>query len=361
MKKRMAIMLIICLIVFGGVIGFFFFKIAMMKKYMSKFAPPPAAVTTTTVESNVWHPYIEAVGSLKAEQSIEVTPDVGGKIVAIHFKSGQSVEQGAPLVDLDASTQQAQLKADQAQLALNKMDYQRTLTLSKRKAVSASEVDTARAKLEAQQAMVQGDEAALAKMHIVAPFAGRLGIREVSLGQYVAPPPASGGNIVQLSALDPMLVQFDLPQQDLPKLKMDQKIVVTVDAFPGKTFNGKITSTNADLTEDSRTLLVQAAVDNPARLLVPGMFVNVHVLLPAQKNIIMVPQTAIVYSLYGDSVYVVNKDKTVTQRFVTIGQAQGINVAITKGLQAGEEIVTSGQIKLHNGSAIKVNNSVLPN
>ena len=361
MKKRMAIMLILVIIVFGGVVGFYFFKQAMMKKFLSNFAPPPVNVTTTKVKSITWKPYLTAVGTLKAKQSIEVTSEIAGKIIRIYFKSGRFVKKGMPLVDLDTSTEQAQLKADVAALRLTQINYQRDKALYTKHAVSRSTLDSSLSSLQSAQAKVEGQQARITKMHIVAPFSGKLGIREVSIGAYIAPPPASGGNIVPLSSIDPMLVQFSLPQQDLPKLHLGQKINLFVDAFSNKTFVGTITALNAEITQTSRTMLVQAEVSNPERQLVPGMFVNVHALLPAEQNVVIVPQTAIVYSLYGDSVYQENKNKTVTQIFVTLGQTQGINIAIEKGLKAGSEVVTSGQLKLHNGSKIVVNNKILPN
>jgi len=361
MKKRMAIMIILVIIIFGGIIGFYFFKQALMKKFLSHYSPPPASVTTAQAKAVDWKPYLTAIGTLKAKQSIEVTTEISGKVTHIYFKSGSYVEQGTPLVDLDSSTQQAQLKADEAQLRLAQINYQRDKALYSKRAVSRAALDSSLSSLQSAQANVEGDRATLAKTHIVAPFSGKLGLREVSIGQYIAPPPASGGNIVPLTSVDPILVQFSLPQQDLSKLQVGQKIDVSVDTFPKKTFVGTITATNAGVTEASRTILVEAQIANPKHQLISGMFVNVNVLLPLEQHVVIVPQTAIVYSLYGDAIYVVNKDKTVTQKFVTLGQTRGIDVAIEKGLQAGSEIVTSGQLKLHNGSKIEVNNKILPN
>ena len=360
MKKRMAIMLIIVIIVFGGIVGFYFFKQYMMKKIFSHMKPPPATVTTQVVSTQDWAPYISAIGSLRAMQSIEVAPSIGGTITNIYFQSGEYVSAGTPLVDLGASTQRAQLSADQAQLQLAKSDHARDLILLKRKAISQSTIDASLQKLQSAQAAVEGDLATLRKMHIVAPFSGKLGIRQVSLGQYIAPPPATG-NIVQLSSIDPMLVEFNLPQQDLPKIHLGQKIQLSLDAYPGRTFTGTVAATNAEVTQASRTILIQAHVANPQHDLVAGMSGLVRIMLPVKKDVVTVPQTAIVYSLYGNSVYVVSKDNKVKQVFVTLGQTQGIDIAIEKGLNAGDTIVTAGQLKLHNGSDITVNNSVQPN
>lgn len=363
MKKRMFIMLIICLIVFGGIVGFFFFKISMMKKYMSKFAPPPAVVSTTKATPVDWHPTLTAVGTLVATDSVEIAPQIAGQIIKIYFTSGDYVTKGTPLVDLDTSTEIAQLKADQAQLKQAQLTYARIKKLFKTGAVSPADVDNALATLQAKEAAVEGDRAMIAKMHIVAPFAGKLGIREVSLGQYIAPPPASGGNIVQITSIDPIFVQFDVPQQTLSALHVGQELNLTVDALPSQKFIGKINAMNASITADSRTLTLQGQVANKTHQLLPGMFVSVAVALPTQKNVLIVPQTAIVSSLYGDSVYMVKHEGTslqVEQVFVTVGQREGINVAILNGLKAGDEVVTSGQLKLHNHAPITINNSVQP-
>jgi membrane fusion protein (multidrug efflux system) len=367
MKKRMAIMLILVTIIFGGIVGFYFFKQAMIAKFMSHMGEQPSTVTTTKVQAVTWAPTLTAVGTLAAEQSVALSPQVSGMISAIYFDSGKYVTKGDPLVDLESSTQVAQLKADQAQLKLAQLNYARDQRLYKQHAIASAGLDSSFAALQSAQAAVEGDLATIAKMHIVAPFSGKLGIRQVSLGQYLAA--GSSTTIVQLSSIDPILVQFNLPQQELPKIFVGQGVQLTVDAFPGQVFSGKITATNSDITSGSRTMLVEAKIPNPTHALVSGMFAMVNVLLPVEKNVIVVPQTAIVYSLYGDSVYVVKSAAnakgdavmTVTQEFVTIGETQGINVRIEKGLTAGAEVVTSGQLKLHNGSTIIVNNSVLPN
>jgi membrane fusion protein (multidrug efflux system) len=371
MKKRMFIMLIICLIIFGGIVGFFFFKISMIKKMMAegKFAPPPAVVTTTKAVQVDWHPALTAVGTLVAEQSVEIAPQIAGQITKIYFTSGDYVSKGTPLVDLDTSTENAQLKADLAQAKQAQLSYARIKKLFKTGSVSPADVDNALATLQAKEAAVEGDRAVITKMHIVAPFSGKLGIREVSLGQYIAPPPASGGNIVQITSINPIFVQFDLPQQNLPQVHVDQEIAVIADNLPNKMFNGKISAMNASVTADSRTLTFQGKVANDSHQLLPGMFVTTQITLPTKSNVLIVPQTSVVSSLYGDSVYVVKADAAkdgkpagvhVEQVFVTIGQREGINVEIVKGLNPGDEVVTSGQLKLHNHAPITINNSIQP-
>jgi membrane fusion protein (multidrug efflux system) len=353
-------MLIIVIIIFGGIIGWYFFKQAMIAKYMSKYVEPAVTVTTAKVESVVWSPFLTSIGTLKPQLSVQISPELGGVINAIHFQSGDYVKKGQPLVDLDSSNQIALLQADQAQLKLLDINYKRDARLFKHHAISAADFDADIAKLQAQQATVDGDIATLAKMHIVAPFSGKLGIREVSAGQYVAPQGASN-NIVTLNSVDPILVQFNLDQQDLPKIQLGQTVELTVDAYPGKVFMGAISAINASVDPNSRAILVEATLANAHQELVGGMFATVQVRLPVQENVLAIPQSAIVYSLYGDSVYVVQPDKSVKQTFVTLGQTHGLDIAITKGLTAGAQIVTSGQLKLRNGVKIEINNSVLPN
>ena len=352
-------MLIACLVIFGGIVGFYFFKQAMIAKVFANFASPQQTVSTAKVKATSWQPYISAVGNLKAQQSVNMMPEVAGKVVKIHFTSGEFVAKGARLLDLSDSSEQAQLKADKAQLRLAEITYHRNMKLLIRKAVSRSDIDTSFANLQAKQAAVEGDMSTIRKKKIVAPFAGKLGIRQVSLGEYLAPGSTAG--IVTLSSVDPIRVQFELPQQDFPKLHKNQKVDVTVDTYPNKTFSGAITATNAGISQGSRTILVQAIVTNKQNLLLPGMFVNVRISLPVKNNMLFVPQTAVTYSLYGNSIFVVNDKKVVSQRFITLGQTEGINVLIEKGLKVGETIVTSGQLKIRNGDTIKINNTVLPN
>lgn len=359
MKKRMIIMLIVVTMVFGAVVAWYFVKQAMIAKFMSKFSPPPATVTTTTVQAADWQPTLTAIGSLTAKNSVNLTPEIAGVVTHIYFTSGQMVQAGQPLVDLDTANQIAQLKADVAQLELAKSDYQRNLALYKRHNLSQADLQTSLSKWQGADASVEGDIATLKKMHIVAPFSGKIGISTLSVGQYIAP----GGNsvIATLNSVDPILLDFMLSQQNLSQLYVGQTVQFTVDAYPGKTFTGKVTAIDSDVSENSRMVKVEAEVPNTDQKLLPGMFVNINVLLPIKKQVLTIPQTAVAYSLYGDSVFVVNKDDTVTQRFVTLGATQGINIAVDKGLQMGDIIVSSGQLKLQNGNKIVVNNSVQPN
>lgn len=360
MKKRMTIMLIVCIIIFGGIIGFYFFKQSMIAKFMAKFAAPTQTVSATTVKTATWHPYLTSIGTLQAEQNIQIVPQIGGVVTKIYFQSGDEVQAGAPLIDLDDSSYQAQLKVDQAHLKLAKQTYERDKKLYEQRVISRAQLDTDLSNLHAAQGAVEGDQVMIQKMHITAPFGGKLGIREVSIGEYISPPPASGGNIVPLTSLDPMRVQFSLSQQAIQQLSVGQKVEVTVDAFPDKIFYGTINALDANVSSTSRTILVEGTIPNPDHSLVPGMFANVKIALPAIENIIVVPQTAIAYSLYGNSVYVIEEtgsQKIATQTFVTLGDEQGTDVAVQTGLKAGQMVVTSGQLKLHNGSIVAINNS----
>ena len=363
MKKRMIIMLIICIIVFGGIVAFYFVKQSLIKKFMAGFAAPTQTVSATAVTKATWHPYLTSVGTLQAVENIQIVPQVGGVVTKIYFQSGDEIQAGDPIVDLDDSMYQAQLKVDQAHLKLAKQTYERDKKLFEQRVIPRAQLDTDLSNLHAAQGTVEGDQSAIDKMHIKAPFSGKLGIREVSVGEYISPPPASGGNIVALTSMDPMLVQFSLPQQAIQQLSVGQKIEIIVDAFPDKIFYGTIDALDANVSSTSRTLLVEGTIPNPDRMLVPGMFANVNIALPAVENVIVIPQTAIAYSLYGNSVYIVEDigtQKKAVQTFVTLGDEQGTDVAVLTGVKEGQMVVTSGQLKLHNGSIIAINNSVEP-
>jgi membrane fusion protein (multidrug efflux system) len=362
MKKRMIIMLVISFIVFGGVVGFYFFKMSMIKKFMSKFSAVTQTISTTVATTENFHPYLTSVGTLQAEQTIEIVPQIAGMVKAIYFQSGDAVKAGTVLVQLDSTNEKAQLDIDVARQNLAQLTYQRDKTLYEKRVISKAQLDTDLSNLQIAKAQVVSDQATLDKMQIKAPFDGVLGIREVNLGEFISPPPATG-NIVSLTTIDPMIVSFSLPQQDIPLIKKGQVIQLSVDAFPGKSFEGKITAIDATVSSTNRTIALQATIPNPTHTLVPGLFGTVKVLLPALEKVIVLPQTAIVYSLYGNSVYVVEgtaPTQTVKQVFVDIGPQEGSTVVILKGLEAGTTVVTSGQLKLNNGTAVQINNSVQP-
>jgi membrane fusion protein (multidrug efflux system) len=369
MVKRFLIALIILALLIGGLAYFqLIFKPKMIKDFLSKQAPPPATITAEPAAKADWVERLPAIGTLIASQGVDVASQVAGIVTELGFESGQDVEKGVKLVQLDISVEQADLASAEATLREADVSYKRQTDLLVKSVTSEATVDTALAKRDTAAAAVNRIKALIAQKSILAPFAGRLGIRKVEVGQYVSP----GLALVTLQALDPIWVDFPMPEQNIGKLKTDQDVELTVDAFPKQIFKGKVTSLDARVSQDTRTLLVRGTLPNPDRKLLPGMFANVAVLAGAPAAVISVPRTAITYSLYGDSVYVVkptsgmaaSPDKLgpddvfeIERRFVTLGQVRDDLVAVTSGLKAGEVVVTTGQVKLNNGGRVKIDNS----
>lgn len=351
------VFLLIASFIFYGV------KLFIVHLFMKNYQVPPVAVSTVKAELKTWHPYLTAAGSLKASNGVDINSQVSGQIVSIHFQSGTHVQQGDLLIQLDDSMDQQTLARDEAALRFDTIDFKRKAILLKENALAPSAVDAAKATFLQAQAAVQADKVAIAQKKIRAPFAGKLGIRQVNIGQYIT----STTNIVTLQAVNPLFVDFALPEQDLPLLQNNQSVSITVDAYPNQSFDGAISAINSAIDVNTRTIAVRAVIPNQKETLYPGLFAQVHVILPAVDNVITVPQSAVTYSMYGDSVYVVEqKGKTkrgkplliAVQKYVTVGHRRGNVVAITKGIKAGDEVVTSGQLKLHPNAAVMINNSV---
>tara|TARA_R110000868_G_scaffold8205_7_gene42724 strand:- start:34780 stop:35931 length:1152 start_codon:yes stop_codon:yes gene_type:complete len=370
MIKRMIIMLVAAAIVFGGAIGWYFFRQNMIAQAMKNQKTPVSTISAVPVKSETWHPFLSTVGTLTAVQNVEITPQVGGIVTKLYFTSGEYVEAGAPLADMDARAQISQLNSDKAKLALAKITYQRQKRLYHTGAVPASDYDQALANMQEGQANVKYDETQISFRRIKAPFAGRVGIRQVSVGQYVTTvsgntgPTGSPTNaFVNIQTVDPIFIDFTLPQQDLAKLYNNQEVDLKVDTYPNQVFKGKITAINAGVNEDSRMITVRASVANPKHLLYGGMFADVNVLLPTLTNAIVVPETAVTYNIFGNSVFVVTKkgnDMIAEEKFVKVGERRGNEMVITSGLKEGQTIVVAGQIKLFSGAPVKINNEGLP-
>ena len=363
MKKRMIMMLIIVGCVFGLIFLFDIVRDIMMKRFFAHFALPTVTISTSIAKAEDWSPNIPAVGSLVATSGVEVSPQVAGMVTAINFQSGQMVKQGDPLIQLDDRTDQQDLKNFNAQLNLAQLDYQRQVNLTKTNSTSKSSLDQAAANLQEAQSAVAKTQVLIDEKLIKAPFSGKLGIRNVNLGQYVSP----GTGLVNLQTMDPLLVQFSLPEQNLKYLHPGQAIDFTVDTYPNQKFRAQITATEAAVNVQTRNIMVEATVPNPDMRLYPGLFANIDVLMPLQQKVVSIPQTAVSYSLFGDSVFVVNDEgkdkegnpnKVVHRRYVTTGDRRGNEVAILKNLKAGEEVVNSGQLKLEDGVQVLINNSV---
>ncbi len=363
MSKRMTFVIILLVVIFGGTFGFFALKQHLIKKAFQNYRPPPVTVAAIKARTSNWQPSLQAVGTLKAINGVDINSRVNGQIIAIYFKSGEIVKKGQSLIQLDDSIYQQTLKDNLAEMRLNKLNYDRQLKLYQRRATSKSELDAARAKMLQSQAKVQSARLNIQYKNIKAPFTGKIGIRNVDLGEYVTP----GKALASLQSMDPLYVDFELPEQYLRDVYMNQPILLSVEAYPNKKFKGQVNAINSEVDVNTRTILVRGEVPNDKNELYPGIFANVQVILPQRKNAIVIPQTAVTYNLYGDLVYVVEqkgKDKDgkpiliVKQRFVTVGDRQNNSVVIKKGLKAGETVVISGQIKLQNNSRVIINNKI---
>ena len=366
MTKRMVIMLIAVAIVFGGIFGFQAFKASMIKKFMTAMGSPPQTVSAAKASYSEWQPKLEAVGSLRAVLGAELSLEVAGVVDTITFNSGDDIEQGKLLLKLRAGDEVAKLESLRAVAELNEITYERDQKQFKMQAVSQATLDTDAANLKNAKAQVVQQQAILDKKFLRAPFDGHLGIRAVDLGQYLS----AGTPIVTLQALDPIFVDFFVPQQSVDHVRLGQTVTVKVDAFKDQSFAGEISAINPKADAGSRNVQIRATLKNPDHKLLPGMYATVDIATGAPQSYITLPQTAISFNPYGDTVYVVDSKAADTagkppqliarQTFVTTGPTRGDQVAVLKGIDEGDLIVTAGQIKLHNGSTILIDNSITP-
>ena len=365
MTKRMVIMLATVAVVFGGVFGFQMFKAAMIKKFMSQMAQPAQTVTAGKASFSAWQPKIGAVGTLRAVKGADLSLEVAGVVDQIAFSSGDDVEAGVLLLKLRSDDDLAKLQSLQATAELNEITFERDQKQLKLQAVSQATIDTDAANLKNAKSQVAQQQAILDKKTLRAPFAGHLGIRAVDLGQYLG----AGTVIVTLQALDPIFMDFFVPQQAVDQVKIGEQIAVKVDAYKDQTFAGEISAINPKVDASSRNVQVRATLKNADHRLLPGMYATVEIPTGAPENLITLPQTAISFSPYGDTVYIVDdkgagadgKPQLVArQSFITTGATRGDQVAVLKGIGEGDLIVTSGQLKLHNGSSVLIDNTVAP-
>jgi len=361
----MIIMLIAAAIVLGGVFGFQVFKAHMIKQVMAKFANPPQTVSTITAGNQDWQPHLSAVGTLRAENGANLSLQLSGIVDQLDFKSGDDVQKGQVLLRLRNDDDVAKLQSLQANAELARINYDRDRKQLLIHAVAQATVDSDVATLKNDDALVAQQQAIVDQKILHAPFAGHLGIRAVDLGQYLT----AGTTVVTLQALDPLFVDFYLPQQALANLKVGQSVALQVDTWPDQTFNGKISAINPQVDSTSRNVQVRAELPNPDHRLLPGMFATLQIETGAPQRFVTLPDTAVAYNPYGSTVYiVVDKGKgadgqpnlIAQQSFVTTGDTRGDQVAILKGVNPGDKVVTAGQIKLHNGSPVAINNSVQP-
>ena len=365
MAKRMIIMLIAVTAVLGLVFGFQAFKAHMIKKVMAKLANPPQTVSTITAAEQAWQPHLSAVGTLRAVNGANLSLQLSGIVDQIDFKSGDDVQKGQVLLRLRNDDDVAKLQSLQASAALARINYDRDRKQLLIHAVAQATVDADLATLKNDDALVGQQQAIVDQKILHAPFAGHLGIRAVDLGQYLT----AGTTVVTLQALDPLFVDFYLPQQALATLKVGQTVALQVDTWPGHTFDGKISAINPQVDPTSRNVQVRAEVPNPDHRLYPGMFATLQIETGAPQRFVTLPDTAVAYNPYGSTVYIVidkgknaegQPDLIAQQSFVTTGDTRGDQVAILKGVKAGATVVTAGQIKLHNGSPVAINNTVQP-
>ena len=364
MKKRVFLITTVALLVVGAIFGAKFYKLRQASAAMAAMRPKPASVATAPAVAQTWRSELSAVGTVESFQGVTLRSEIEGRIVRIAFESGAVIKEGDVVVELDIATETAQLNSLEAAARLSANSLERARDLRRTNTNTASELDAAEAAHAQAVAAIEGMKATLAKKRIVAPFSGRLGIRQINVGQFLN----KGDVVVTLEAINPAYVDFALPQQELPHLMPGLPVRVTVDAFPGRTFDGTIEAINPRVTEATRNVRLRAIIPNVDETLRPGLFAQVSVQLPAESAVLELPATAVVYSPYGNSVYVViektgndgAKQLVVEQRFVTTGARRGDQVAIMKGLTAGDQVVTAGQMKLRNGAAVTINNSLLP-
>src|SRR5947207_6179125 len=364
MIKRMLLMLAVVLAIIAGLAFVKYKQFEGFKAQGASFAPPPTAVTTIVAKRETWPSTLQVIGTAAAIQGVTVSADLPGTVDKIHFESGKAVQVGDVLVELDTRQERAQLAAAQADWELAKINYERQEKLVAQGVVARSEYDNASAQQKSTEAHVGEIKATIERKTIRAPFSGILGIRQINLGQYLA----AGQAIVSLQSVNPIYVNFGVPQQQSPQVRMGGGLRMTSDDLPGIQFAGRVSAVDSVVNEATRNIQVQATLSNPQGKLRPGMFVQVELGVGANRQVITLPASAINYAPYGDSVFVVGelkdpKGKTylgVRQQFVKVGGSRGDQIAIVSGLNPGDEVVSSGVFKLRNGAAVKVNNKVQP-
>ncbi|MBM7061651.1 efflux RND transporter periplasmic adaptor subunit [Pseudomonas sp. UL073] len=363
--RRMLAMLGVVLVVVLLLAGYKAFSIREQIKQFS--APqPPISVSAAIAEQRQWQERLPGIGTLKASQGVDLTVEVTGTVRDVLFRSGEHVAANQPLIQMDAAVEQASLESAEAELNLARVEFERGRSLISRQMISKSDFDRLASQLQQNSGRVAQLKALLGKKRILAPFAGTIGIRQVDVGDYLA----SGTIIATLQDLSLLYLDFFLPEQAVPKLQVGQRVQLGVAAFPGESFLGEIAAINPKVDENTRNVQVRATLPNPGEKLLPGMFANLNVLLPNSEARVVVPETAVTFSLYGNSIYVVEAEKNddgsakqddqgqprlVVQRvFVETGERRDGEVVVLKGLTAGQQVVTTGQLKLDNGAHVSI-------
>ena len=365
MIKKILFTLAGLLLLIGALAGTKLLQFQTMFAAGAHATPPPTTVTTIAVQQDHWQPTLNATGSVAAAQGVTLSVEEAGTVRRIAFESGATVRGGQLLVEFDTQVEQAQLRSAVASAELARVNLARALDLRAKNMVSQADLDTAEAQAKQAEAQVDSYRAVIAKKTLYAPFAGRTGIRQINLGQFLK----SGEPIVSLQSLDPVYVDFALPQQRLAQLKIGMTVQVATDAFPKQSFTGQLSVINPEVESATRNVRLRATLANPQGLLRPGMFVTVAVELPETEPVLLIPATAVLYAPYGDSVFIVETKKdektgvtglVLNQRFVHLGQTRGDFVVVTSGLEAGQTLVTTGVFKLRNGMSVVVDNKLAP-
>ena len=365
MFKKLILTVFGVLLVAGALVGTKLEQFRAMGEAGAKMVPPPQVVTAAPARNDEWETTLSATGSLVAVQGVTVRAEVAGRIVRISFESGKAVEAGQVLVEMDTSTEQAQLQAAQAAAALARANLERARELFAKKNMSPAERDAADAEYKERTAQVATIQSTIDKKTVRAPFSGRLGIRQVNLGEVLA----VGDPITTLQTLAPIYVDFSLPQQWLGDLAPGNSVRVTTDAVAGEVYEGTISAVSPEVDPVTRNVRTRATIANRDEKLRAGMFANVEVVLPSREKVLAIPATAVLFAPYGDSVFVIEeheaesggkKEQIVRQRFVRLGTRRGDFVAVVEGLEAGEQVVSSGVFKLSSGMQVTIDNTYAP-
>ena len=364
--RRMTIMLCGVFLLLGLIFGFNQLKTFMIKYFIAGMGLPPATVSTMVVETTAWQPKLSSVGNVRAFRGVELSTEIGGLVQTVPIKSGMDVKEGELLIKLNDASDVAQLNSLKALADLAQVINERDRQQLEIQAISKNVFDTSKADAKSKQAQVEQQTALVAKKNLKAPFSGRVGIVMINPGQFVNP----GDKLLTLQTLDPIFVDFNLPQSNAEQIQVGQEIVVTTDAFKDASFTGKISAVSPKVDTNTRNIQIEAKLANPDKKILPGMFANVNIKLGEQVKMLTLPQTAVTYNPYGSTVFIAKptgkKDKQgkpaleAQQVFVTTGPTRGDQVAILKGVDEGATVVTSGQLKLKNGTPLIVNNKVLP-
>jgi membrane fusion protein (multidrug efflux system) len=359
MLVRVVLVCVAITLVFGGYYGYKRHTADRQAKLAAAMQPPPATVSSATVTTHEWQQALLTTGTLKAGKQVTLDAQTGGLLSDVLFQSGQQVKAGAVIAKLDDTPERAQLRSAQAALELAEVNLKRKMELQSKNMVAAADLDLVREQAESAQADVDRIKDLIEHKLLRTPFAGSLGLKNIEAGDFIA----MGAPVVEVHAMQQMILRYFVPERYITQISVGMDVDFTLDTYPAETFKARVTATDVALTETNRSLEIEARVDNPDAKLLPGMFARVAIPVGKTTTSPAVPEAAVVFSLYGDSVFVVTRQEgkqTVSRREITIGQQQNGQIQVLKGVTAGEEVVVAGQNKLRDGMPIRVDNAVLP-